>query len=412
MFFIYGILTNILFLLSPIIFVFRILKKKEDINRFQEKYCFYSRKNFQKTIWFHAVSVGELMSIVPIVNKLEKNKKIKKIIITSSTISSSKIFKKQKFKKTIHKFFPLDTNFLTKKFINFWKPEVAIFVDSEIWPNMIKNLEKHQIPIILLNARFTRSSFKKWLIVKSFAKEIFGKITIALPQNKETKKYLKILGIKKIIPAGNIKYYGEKFLLGKKNIELFRKLKKFKVLCAGSTHDTEEILISKLHIELKKYLPNLLTVIIPRHINRSENIINDLDKFKLNVVKHSTKQKISKKTDIYLVDTFGETKNFYNLSNIAFLGGSIVNHGGQNPLEAARLGNYIINGPNIGNFTEIYDYLKINKISYTTSKILKMRDIVLSKINKKLPFNKRKKIFDNGNKILDKNVNIIEKYIQ
>jgi len=412
MFFIYGILTNILFLLSPIIFVFRILKKKEDINRFQEKYCFYSRKNFQKTIWFHAVSVGELMSIVPIVNKLEKNKKIKKIIITSSTISSSKIFKKQKFKKTIHKFFPLDTNFLTKKFINFWKPEVAIFVDSEIWPNMIKNLEKHQIPIILLNARFTRSSFKKWLIVKSFAKEIFGKITIALPQNKETKKYLKILGIKKIIPAGNIKYYGEKFLLGKKNIELFRKLKKFKILCAGSTHNTEEILISKLHIELKKYLPNLLTVIIPRHINRSENIINDLDKFKLNVVKHSTKQKISKKTDIYLVDTFGETKNFYNLSNIAFLGGSIVNHGGQNPLEAARLGNYIINGPNIGNFTEIYDYLKINKISYTTSKILKMRDIVLSKINKKLPFNKRKKIFDNGNKILDKNVNIIEKYIQ
>ena len=115
MFFIYGILTNILFLLSPIIFVFRILKKKEDINRFQEKYCIYSRKNFQKTIWFHAVSVGELMSIIPVVKRLEKNKKVKKIIITSSTISSSKIFKKQKFKKTIHRFFPLDTNFLTKK---------------------------------------------------------------------------------------------------------------------------------------------------------------------------------------------------------------------------------------------------------------------------------------------------------
>jgi 3-deoxy-D-manno-octulosonic-acid transferase len=412
MFFIYSILTNTLFLLSPIIFVFRILKKKEDINRFQEKYCIYSKKNIQKTIWFHAVSVGELMSIIPIINKLEKNKNVKKIIITSSTVSSAKIFKKQKFKKTIHKFFPLDTNFLTNRFINTWKPKIAIFVDSEIWPNMIKNLEKHQIPIILLNARFTSSSFKKWLIVKSFAKEIFSKISIALPQNTETKKYLKILGVKKIIPAGNIKYYGEKILLSKKNLELFRKLKKFRVLCAGSTHDTEEILISKLHIELKKYIPNLLTVIIPRHINRSENIINDLDKFKLNVVKHSSKQKISKKTDIYLVDTFGETKNFYNLSNIAFLGGSIVNHGGQNPLEAVRLGNYIINGPNIGNFTEIYDYLKINKISYTTSKILKMRDIVLSKINKKLPFNKRKRIFDNGNKILDNNIRVIKKYIQ
>ena len=160
-------------------------------------------------------------------------------------------------------------------------------------------------------------------------------------------------------------------------------------MCAGSTHNTEEILISKLHIELKKSLPNLITIIIPRHINRSENIINDLNKFELNVVTHSFETKISEKTDIYLVDTFGEAK-FYNLSNVAFLGGSVVNHGGQNPLEAVRLGNHIINGPNIGNFTEIYDYLKINKISYTTSKILKMKDIVLLKINKKLPFNKRK----------------------
>ena len=250
------------------------------------------------------------------------------------------------------------------------------------------------------------------MTIKNFAKKIFSQISIALPQNAETKKYLKVLGIKKIILAGNIKYYGDKFLFDRKNTELLIRLKKFKILCAGSTHHTEEILISKLHIELKKYLPNLLTVVIPRHINRSQNIINDLGKFKLNVVKHSTKQKISKKTDIYLVDTFGETKNFYKLSNIAFLGGSIVNHGGQNPLEAARLGNYIINGPNISNFTEIYDYLKKNKISYTTSKIFKMRDIVLSKINKKLPFNKRKEIFDNGNKILDNNVSIIEKYIK
>ncbi len=412
MYFIYGIVTNIFFLISPIILFFRILQKKEDINRFQEKYCIYSKRNFQKTIWFHAVSVGELMSIIPVINKLEKNKKVKKIIVTSSTTSSAKIFKKQKFKKTIHKFFPLDTNFLTKKFINVWKPEIAIFVDSEIWPNMIKNLNKKQIPIILLNARFTKSSFKKWLVIKSFAKEIFRQISIALPQNIETKKYLKILGVKKIISAGNIKYFGEKILLNNKSSKLLKQFKKFKVLCAGSTHNTEEILITKLHIELKKFLPNLLTVVIPRHIDRSENIINDVNKFKLNVVKHSTKQKILKKTDIYLVDTFGETKNFFNLSNIAFLGGSIVNHGGQNPLEAARLGNYIINGPNIGNFKEIYDYLKINKISYTTTNILKMRDIVLSKINKKIPFNKRKKIFDNGNKILDNNVSIIEKYIQ
>ena len=213
MYFIYGILTNIIFLFSPLIFIFRLLKKKEDINRFQEKYCIYSIENFKKTIWFHAVSVGELMSIIPIINKLERNKKVKKIIVTSSTISSANIFKKQKFKKTIHKFFPLDTNYLTKKFIKIWKPEVAIFVDSEIWPNMIKNLKKKQIPIILLNARFTKSSFKKWMILKNFASEIFNKITLALPQNSETKNYLKILGAKNIIFIGNIKYYGERIQL-------------------------------------------------------------------------------------------------------------------------------------------------------------------------------------------------------
>ncbi len=411
MYFIYSILTNIIFLFSPLIFIFRILKKKEDINRFQEKYCIYSEKNFQKTIWFHAVSVGELMSIIPILNRLENNKKVKKIIVTTSTLSSAKIFKKQKFKKIIHKFFPLDTNYLTNKFINIWKPEVAIFVDSEIWPNMIKNLKNNQIPIILLNARFTKTSFEKWIIIKSFAREIFNKITISLPQNSETKKYLQILGSKKIISVGNLKYYGKKILLDEKHKKLFKQFKKFKVWCAGSTHNNEELLISKLHKELKKFVPNLLTIIIPRHVTRSENITNDLKKMKLNVVTHSSKQKISQNTDIYLVDTFGETSKFYNISNITFMGGSIVNHGGQNPLEATRLGNYIINGPNIRNFKEIYDYLKKNKISYTTSNVSKMKDIVLSKINRKLSFTKRIKIYDNGNKILNKNIQIIEKFI-
>ncbi len=250
------------------------------------------------------------------------------------------------------------------------------------------------------------------MIFKNFASEIFNKITLALPQNLETKKYLKILGTKKIIYIGNIKYYGHKTYLSQKNKKLFNQLKKFKVWCAGSTHNTEEIIISKLHKELKKFEPRLLTIIIPRHVNRSEDIRNDLEKFKLNVVCHSSRPKISKNTDIYLVDTFGETSNFYNLSNISFIGGSIVNHGGQNPLEAARLGNYIINGPNTSNFKEIYDYLKRNKISYTTSNILRMRDKVLLKMNKKLSLTKRRKIFDNGNKILDKNINFIEKFIQ
>ena len=237
MYFIYSILTNLVIILSPLIFVFRILKGKEDTKRFQEKFCIYSKKNSFKTIWIHATSVGELMSIIPILKKLENHRKVNKIILTTSTTSSAKIFEKLNFKKTFHKYFPLDTNYLTKKFIKYWQPQLAIFVDSEIWPNMFKNLNKKQIPIIILNARITKRSFNKWKIFPSFTKQVFSKISLALPQNLETLRYLKILGVKNIKLAGNLKYYGEKNLENKNNPLLKKKFKNFKIWCAASTHN-------------------------------------------------------------------------------------------------------------------------------------------------------------------------------
>ena len=141
------------------------------------------KKNNLKSIWFHAASVGELMSILPIVDKLERNRKIKQILVTTTTISSAKIFHRKKFKKTHHKYYPLDTNFLTNKFIRVWKPQIAIFVDSEIWPNMIENLYFKKIPIVLLNARITRKSFNKWNLVQNFAEILFSILSLALPSN-------------------------------------------------------------------------------------------------------------------------------------------------------------------------------------------------------------------------------------
>ena len=411
MYFIYGILTNLVIFFSPLIFFLRILKGKEDINRFQEKFCIYSKKKSFKTIWVHVASVGELMSIIPILKKLEKNKRVNKIILTTTTTSSAKIFTKLKFKKTFHKYFPLDTNYLTKKFIKYWQPQLAIFVDSEIWPNMFKNLNKKQIPIIILNARITKRSFNKWKIFPSFTKQVFSKISLALPQNLETLRYLKILGVKNIKLAGNLKYYGEKNLENKNNPLLKKKFKNFKIWCAASTHNGEEILIGKLHKNLKKFKKKLLTIIIPRHINRSLKIIDDLNKINLKTITHSSKNKLQKDTDIYLVDTYGEASKFYNLTSVAFVGGSIIKHGGQNPLEPARLGNYIINGPNIDNFKEIYAFLIKNKISLTTSNIIRMKRTILTKFNNKISNQNRKKIFNIGNKILNKNFFYINKYI-
>ena len=410
MYLIYGIITNFVFLISPLIIFIRLIKGKEDPERFKEKFCVYSEKNNLKTIWFHAASVGELMSIIPILKEYDNNKKIKKIILTTSTTSSAKIFKKLKFKKITHKFFPIDTNFLSNKFINFWQPKVAIFVESEIWPNMYKNLDKNKIPIIILNARITKKSFKKWKIFKQFSKKIFDKINLALPQNLESKKYLKILGVKNIKNAGNLKYFGKIKKSKKSDLLIKKKFKNFKVWCATSTHSGEEILISKIHKKIKNLEKKLITIIIPRHVNRSKNIVNELERMNLKVITHSSGKKIKYNSDIYLVDVYGETSKFFNLSKITFVGGSIINHGGQNPLEPARLGNYIINGPNIDNFSEIYAFLVKNKISQTSSSIKIIEKNVVEKLNRNISKKKIDKIIKIGDKVFENNISYISKY--
>jgi len=411
MYFIYNTLTLIILIISPIIFLSRLLKGKEDKKRFLEKFCIHSKKNSSKTIWFHAASVGELMSIIPIIKTFEKNIKIKKILLTTTTTSSAKIFNKLKFKKTTHQYFPLDINIFSKKFIKYWRPQLAIFVDSEIWPNMFINLNKEKIPIILLNARLTKKSFERWMQFKNFSNFIFSKISLALPQNIETKKYLKLLGVRNIKTAGNLKYYGEKKVINYRNLKLLNRFKKFKIWCAGSTHYSEEILIGKIHKFLKIKEKNLLTIIIPRHINRSKNIIKELKKINLKIISHSESRSLPSNTDIYLVDTFGETSKFYNLTNVSFIGGSFIKHGGQNPLEAVRLGNYVVSGKNVDNFKEIYSYLNQNKISFFANEKKGIEKIIKKKINKKLPNIFKNRIYNNGIKILNKNIFYINKFI-
>ena len=411
MYFFYNILTNLAIIISPIIIIYRIVKGKEDVKRVGEKFCIYSKKKSNKKVWIHAASVGELMSIVPVIRKLEKNKKIKNILLSTSTTSSAKIFNKLKLKKTSHIYFPLDNNFIVKRFINYWQPELAIFIDSEIWPNMFNNLHIKNIPIIIMNARITERSFNKWQLFPSFANQVFGKITLALPQNLETLKYLKLLKVRDIKTAGNLKYYGQKDNHDYSTKLLKNKFKDFKVWCAASTHFNEEILIGNLHKKLKKKQRKLITIIIPRHVSRTNEIKETLNKIELNCILHSSNEKIKKDTDIYLVDSYGETSKFYNLTNISFVGGSIIKHGGQNPLEPARLGNYIISGPNVKNFKEIYAFLSKLKMSSITSDILKMENLILKRLNNKTPNKNIKRIIKIGNDVLEKNLFYINKYL-
>ena len=360
----YRFLINLIIILSPLIILYRLFKKKEHPSRFKEKFCYFSKKRIKgKLIWFHGASVGELQSIVPLLEKFEKNKEIQQILITSNTLSSSRIVEKIKIKKIVHQFFPVDTNLLSNKFLNYWKPSAAFFIDSEIWPNMLHNLQEKNIPTLLLNGRITKKTFSKWSLIPNFSKKIFSKFNLCFPSSKQSKKFLSKLGVNKIKFVGNLKYsQSEK---GEIKIDKFLKksLKLRKIWCASSTHISEEIFCGKIHKELKKKYKNLLTIIIPRHIERVHSIKSDLSKLELKIQTYASKEKIKKDTDIYIVDSYGKTKSFYYQCKNVFLGGSLINHGGQNPLEAARYGCKIMHGPNVSNFHEIYKFLKKIKIS-------------------------------------------------
>ena len=401
---IYRFLINLIFLLSPLILILRLLNKKEDVRRFKEKFCIFSKKrNSGKLIWFHGASVGEIHSIIPLIEKLEKNKKIKTILITSNTLSSSKIFQKLKLKKTIHQFFPIDTNFFVKNFLNYWRPSAAFFVDSEIWPNTIYNLDRNKIPIILINGRITKNSFEKWKILPSFSRNIFDKINLCFPSSKQSEKYLKQLGVKRIKFIGNLKFsQSENEKLSKSNNEIEKFIKNKKTWCASSTHNTEELICGLVHKNLKKKYKNLLTFIIPRHIERTEAIIKELNDINLITHTHEPKKKIPKNTDIYIVNSYGKTKSFYNICKNIFLGGSLIKHGGQNPLEATRYGCNILYGPNVDNFKEIYkflDKLKIsNKVNNHHQLSYRLNKMFLKKQSSK---KKQYRLNSIGNKILN-----------
>tara|TARA_B100000767_G_scaffold211792_1_gene198995 strand:+ start:211 stop:1458 length:1248 start_codon:yes stop_codon:yes gene_type:complete len=413
MFLFYRILTNLILFLSPIIILIRLLQKKEDPVRFKEKLGFYSKKKIKgKLIWFHGASVGEVLSVIPLIERLEKDKRIKQILITSNTLSSSKILSKLKLRKTIHQFFPIDTNYNNNKFLKYWDPSIAIFIDSEIWPNMITNIKKKSISLILINARITDKSFKKWKIFSSYAKIFFQKFDICLSSSLKSKNYLETLGAKKVVYVGNLKFSQSEKATSDLNNNIKNYFLSKKIWCASSTHEIEEKICANVHKKLKTKYKNLLTIIIPRHIHRTKEIVKEIKKLNLIVHVHNSGKKIDNKTDIYLVNSFGQTKSFFKFCKTVFLGGSIIKHGGQNPLEAARYGCQILHGPNIWNFKEIYNLLEAHNVSnkiLTVNQLAHKVDQILN--NKNNSKNLELKIKNLGNKILKSTINEINFYI-
>tara|TARA_B100001027_G_scaffold124034_1_gene85678 strand:+ start:43 stop:1326 length:1284 start_codon:yes stop_codon:yes gene_type:complete len=369
---IYRALSNILFPVFTLIIYLRKILKKEDRYRYREKifpkYFNITRKDNAKLIWFHAASIGELKSIVPILSEINKKQKNIEFLVTTITLSSANLAKEEfkNFKNVFHRFFPIDSEFLIKKFLKLWKPNVIFLVESEIWPNLILVAKKNGIPLSLLNARITTKTFKRWMIINSFAKKIFNSFDLCLASNNETQVYLDRLNAKNIHFLGNIKlinYIDDRKL----NIQNEEVLTKRRFWIAISTHSGEETLCLNVHLKLKKFYENFKTIVAPRHIQRINYIKKLCENFKISYQILDKNDLIDDSKEIILINSYGNLGIFLKYAKSVFIGKSTVKKlrhvGGQSPIDAAKMGCKIYHGPYIYNFSEIYQILKENNIS-------------------------------------------------
>ena len=420
MYYWYKFITFFFYPFAPIYLHFRKIRKKEDSIRYKEK---LAKINIERgegfLIWFHVASVGEAMSILPLIDGCIKEKKINRILITSITLSSGKILEKRfnNNPKINHQFLPLDIISLINKFLDHWKPNLSIFIDSEIWPNLILKISEKKIPLLLVNARITKKSFDRWKLVMSFAKKIFGKFDLCIASNNESENFLKILGSKNIKNYGNLKFSNIKNDIKKLDLNFLNKIKNRKVWCAASTHPSEEIICAEAHLKIKKNYNNILTIIIPRHIDRVKTIKEELSKFNINVLLVTELNNFDDKTDILLVNSYGEALKFYDISKYVFLGKSLVQSlikdSGQNPIEPARLGCKILHGPYVSNFAETYNYLKKLGITKEVNDSNKLSLSLIEELQKDKPKNHEiaLKIENYGQNILNNVIMELKKYI-
>jgi len=419
---VYRYLTYFFFPLLVLIIYFRVIFKKEDKVRFKEKIFsthFKSFSNNKKLIWFHVASIGECLSILPLIDELNNNHKNINFLITTVTLSSALLLDKKikKNKNIFHRFFPLDLNNLADSFLNNWKPNIACFVDSEIWPNFLFKIKEKKIPLLLINARLTKKSFTRWKIISNFAKKVFNNFDLCLAASKESNNNLKELEVKNLKYIGNLKYSVQNNFdeLEDSNKKI---LNNYKSWCAASTHDGEEATILKAHINIKKNYSNLLTIIIPRHVNRSHHIKNLSKKLNLNAQILSENELINPNIEILIINSFGVLPKFFNYCKNIFIGKSLIkkkkNVGGQNPIEAAKSGCKIFHGPYVYNFQEVYDHLKSYDIAEEINNEQELSEELIKNFETPLTTNQKKlNLLNNyGNKILKETALEIEKYLK
>jgi 3-deoxy-D-manno-octulosonic-acid transferase len=330
---------------------------KEDRSRRYERYGYPSAdKPAGPLVWFHAASVGESMAVIPLIERVDSlgiN-----TILTTGTVTSAEIVTGRLPQRTFHQYVPLDLQPAVKRFISHWKPDLAVFTESEVWPMTVLELNAWRIPQVLVNARMSDRSFDRWRSASKLANALFTNFSHVAAQSKVDAERFQALGADPVSVSGNLKVDTEALPCNEEELaQLKIQIARRPTWIAASTHSGEEEIVASVHKKLAPSMPGFLSVLVPRHPDRGDDITSMLERHGLRVARRSNNQPISDDVDVYLGDTIGEMGLFLRLGSVAFIGRSMKATGGQNPLEPAQTGTAILSGQHVHNFREAYSNL-------------------------------------------------------
>ncbi len=368
---------------SPLLLQYRARKGKEDPARFNERRADAMRpRSDGPLVWVHAASVGETNAVVPLIAELHRTRPDLNVLLTSGTVTSAAIAESRLGAVATHQYAPLDTPQSTARFLDHWRPDLAIFAESEIWPNLILGADQRNIPMVLVNARMSPRTYRRWLRARRSARALFGRFSLILAQNDKLGRQYAYFGGRRVVVAGNIKLDAPAPHVYEADLErLTGALGARPVLVAASTHEGEEMIAGEAHRIMKRHVPDLCTIIVPRHPERGTAVTEALKAMGLSVAQRSLGALPTASTDVYVADTIGEMGLFYAATSVVFMGGSLVSHGGQNPVEAIRHEAAVLTGPHIHNFRDIHDALRRHKGVVVVTNAKDLAEEALSLLN-------------------------------
>lgn len=329
-------------------------KGREDRTRLAERQGYPSRQRPRgHLVWVHGASIGETLSLLPIIERLTQRGLA--VLVTSGTVTSASLIARRLPPGAAHQFVPLDVPRYIRRFLDHWRPDIALVAESEIWPNTVMALDERQIPLVLVNGRMSDRSFQRWQKFPRAIGPLLERFALCLAQTQEDAERLARLGAPRVIMAGNLKFDAAPPPADPRMVaHLSGLIAGRPVWLAASTHPGEEGFIVAVHRALAKHHPNLLTIIAPRHPHRGPEVSSLAEQAGLRAARRSQGIHPDRATDLYVIDTVGEMGLFYRLSPIVLMGGTLVPVGGHNPIEPAKLGAAILHGPHIHTAREIY----------------------------------------------------------